>query len=181
MSLSLAGNGTVTGFDPVASGFGRLLDVKEVLKTDTFSASVTAGSDVAVTDLEITHTLADAANKLIITAYLGAAANSDGFGRVGIAVADDSTLIGIGDADGTRTQVGAGGGVSSGSQNEVVTMPSVTFVYEPGDAVAHTYTVRVINIGTTTRTLYVNRSEDDSNNEGRSRASSGLVIQEVAT
>jgi hypothetical protein len=58
-------------------------------------------------------------------------------------------------------------------------MPSVTFVYEPGDTASHTYTVRAININNSTRTLYINRTEDDSNDSRRARASSGLVIQEV--
>jgi hypothetical protein len=156
-----------------------LVAVKHALFTGEQSASTAAGANFAVTDLSITHTLADAANKLIISAYFGAAATSEGRGGVGIAVMDDATLIGIGDADGTRTRVGAGGQVSDGSVVRLVTMPSVTFVYSPGDASAHTYTVRAINIDGTTRTLYVNRTEIDNNSADSGRASSGFVIQEV--
>jgi hypothetical protein len=58
-------------------------------------------------------------------------------------------------------------------------MPSVTFVYEPGDTASHTYTVRAINIESSTRTLYINRYESDADVADRSRASSGFVIQEV--
>jgi hypothetical protein len=160
-------------------GGGGLVAVKSALFTGTQTASVTAGSNVAVTNLSITHTLADAANKLIISAYFGAAASSTGRGTVGLAVADDGTLIGIGDAEGDRTRVGAGGRVDDGGQAEVVNMPSVMFVYEPGDAASHTYTVRAINIRVETQTVYINRSEDDSDSASRPRSSSGLVIQEV--
>jgi hypothetical protein len=158
---------------------GGLVAVKHALFTGTQTNSTAAAANFAVTDLSITHTMADAANKLIISAYFGAAGNAVGQGQVGIAVADDGTLIGIGDADGTRTRVGAGGVVSQGGSAEVVAMPSVTFVYEPGDTASHTYTVRAINIDGSTRVLYINRTADAADGAGRPRASSGFVIQEV--
>jgi hypothetical protein len=158
---------------------GVIIAVKHALFTGTQTNSTATGANFAVTDLSITHTLADSSNKLIISAYFGAAAESSGFCRVGIGVADDGTLIAIGDAEGSRTRVGAGGIVSSGSANYVVTMPSVTFVYEPGDTASHTYTVRAINIMVDTRTLYINRNQEDANGADRPRASSGFVIQEV--
>ena len=161
------------------SSVGGLVAVKHALFTGTQTNSTAAGANFEVTDLSITHTLADAANKLIISAYFGAAASSAGFGIVGIAVADDGTLIGIGDAGGSRRRVAAGGFVSEASGAQTVTMPSVTFVYLPGDTNAHTYTVRAINIRTDTRTVFINRSENDSDSGGLSRASSGFVIQEV--
>jgi len=161
------------------SQVGGLVAVKHALFTGTQTNSTASGAAFAVTDLSITHTLADSSNKLIISAYFGAAANSAGKGEVGIAVADDGTLIGLGDAVGNRIRVGAGGIVAGATDTNVASMPSVTFVYEPGDTNSHTYTVRAINIRSDTRTLYINRSEDDSNSANRFRASSGFVIQEV--
>jgi hypothetical protein len=166
---------TATGLDAA----GGLVAVKHALFTGTQTNSTAGSANFAVTDLTITHTLADASNKLIISAYFGAAATTSSFGLVGIAVADDGTLIGIGDADGSRTRVGAGGAVSANSAGYVVTMPSVTFVYEPDDTLSHTYTVRAINIDSGTETLYINRAESDTNVAARPRATSGFVIQEV--
>ena len=181
MPVSIAGDGTITGFDAGLSGFGGLVAVKHVLKTDTqVSSSIATGANVAVTGLSITHTLADASNKLIISAYFGAAASSGQQTQIGIGVADDGTLVGVGDAAGSRTSVGSGGIIPSSAANYVVSMPAVTFVYEPGDTNSHTYTVRGINISGSTRTLYINRSEDDGDLAASSRASSALVIQEVA-
>jgi hypothetical protein len=168
--------------DAIADGLdaaGGLVAVKHALFTGTQTNSTASQANFAVTDLSITHTLADASNKLIISAYFGAAANSQGSGVTGIAVADDGTLIAIGDAEGVRTQVGAGGLVSGTTLSSVVTMPSVTFVYEPGDTASHTYTVRAINIRSDTRTIYINRTDGDGNNENSTRATSGFVIQEV--
>ena len=178
MSLSLAGDGEITGFDAVASGFGGLVAVKSAIFTGTQTNSTAAGANFAVTDLTITHEVADAANKLIISAFIGAAATSGGYGNVGIAVHDGTSLIAIGDAEGSRTRVTAGGLVSASGAVFVLTMPSVTFVHTPG-AGSKTYTVRAININNITNTLYMNRSEDDGNSTNRSRAVSSLVIQEV--
>ena len=173
-NLTLNADGTVDG-----PGVGNLVAVKHVIKTDTqTSSAVGAGANVAVTGLSITHSLANAANKLIISAYFGVASNDINRGLVGLAVADDGTLIGIGNADGSRSQVAAGGAASTDDALGV-TMPSVTFVYEPGDTNAHTYTVRAINIQTGAQTLFINRSEQDTNSAFYSRGSSGLVIQEV--
>ena len=180
MPVSIAGDGTITGFDAGASGFGGLVAVKHALFTGTQSASTAAGANFAVTDLSITHTLADAANKLIITAYFGASANSAQNGQVGIAVANDGTLIGVGAVDGNRTQVGAGGRPNAGASTVITANPSVSFVYEPGDTASHVYTVRAINVRSDTRTLYINRSESDANDANSPRASSGFVVQEVA-
>jgi len=164
-----------SSFKPV----GGLIDVKSALFTGTQSASVTAGSNVAVTDLSITHEVADASNKLIITACFGVASGSAGSGRLGIAVAQDGTLITVGDAAGSRTRVGAGGQVAGTGSTSVVSMPSITFVHSPG-AGSKTYTVRAINVRTSTQTLYINRSEADADDAATSRGVSSLVIQEVA-
>jgi len=160
-------------------GGGGLVAVKHALFTGTQVQSTASGANFAVTDLSITHTLSSASNKLIISAYLGAAASSGDQAVVGIAVADDGTLIGIGDAAGSRSRVAAGGFVAANTGAIILTMPSITFVYEPGDTSSHTYTVRAINIDTNTRTLYINRNESSTDNAGLTRASSGLVIQEV--
>jgi len=161
------------------SAAGGLVAVKSALFTGTQTNSTAAGANFAVTNLSITHTLAAATNKLIISAYFGVAASATGLASVGIAVADDGTLIAIGDADGSRARVGAGGRVAGTASTALVTMRSVTFVYEPGDTAAHTFTVRAINIDTATQTLFINRSELDDNGVNRPRTSSGFVIQEV--
>jgi len=122
---------------------GGLVAVESALKTDTFTASVGAGGNVAVTDLSITHEVSDPANKLIISAFFGAAANSNQAGNVGIAVHDGTSLIAVGDAGVNQTQVTAGGFISqTGASNAplVVSMPSATFVHTPGTG-SKTYTV----------------------------------------
>jgi len=159
---------------------GGLVATKNVLKTDTFTASVTAGNNVSVTGLSITHTMQNANNKLIISAFFGVAANSNGRGQTAIAVADGGTLIGIGDTDGVRVSLSSGGPSDQAGGNVVTTQPSVTFVYLPGDTASHTYTVEAINAWDATNTIYVNRNQVDTNSASSPRGVSSLVIQEVA-
>ena len=157
---------------------GGLVAVKSAIFTGTQSDAVLAGDNLTVTDLEITHEVADPANKLIISAFFGAAASSAGQGDVGIAVHDGSGLISVGDADGSRTRVTAGGLVGPATFAAVVTMPSVTFVHTPG-AGSKTYTVRAINITESTFTISINRNQSDTDSVAAPRAVSSLVIQEV--
>ena len=161
------------------SAAGGLVAVKSAIFTGTQEESVAASANFVVTDLEITHALADASNKLIISAFLGSAGNTDGRGPVGIAVHDGTELIAIGDAEASRTRVTAGGFITTTSSNSVVTMPSMTIVHTPNTTDSKTYTVRAINIRAETRTLYINRSVADGTSASNQRTVSSLVIQEV--
>jgi hypothetical protein len=158
---------------------GKIIAVKDALFTGTQSASVAGGDNVAVTDLSITHEVADASNKLIISAFLGAASNNVGFGNVGLAVHDGTGLIAVGASPGSRAAVTAGGATVGTGSETIATMPSVTFVHTPG-AGSKTYTVRAININTATDTVHINRAESDTDVGTRFRAVSSLVIQEVS-
>ena len=167
--------------DAVADGLsaaGGLVAVKSAIFTGTQTESVTAGNNVAVTNLSVTHEVADPANRLIISAFIGAAAETTNTGRVGIAVHYGTGLIGVGDADGNRSRVSAGGRTTGGSGDDVTVYPSVTFAHTPG-AGSKTYTVRAVNMNTGTQTLFVNRNRANDNDQRSPVAISSLVIQEV--
>ena len=159
---------------------GGLLQVQSVTKTDTFSASVTTGASVAVTGLSITHNMASASNKLLITANFGVAGTTANDCRLGIAVADGATLLNLGDAAGSRTRVSTGGITHNSPNVNTVSFPSTQFLYSPGDTASHTYAIHVINVESSTRTLYVNRSYGDGDGAALSRGTSTLTIQEIA-
>jgi hypothetical protein len=164
---------------------GGLVAVKSAIRTSPLVvAGVAAGANTTVTDLSITHEVQNAANKLIISAFLGAAGRdtpgvADGLAEVGLAVHDGTSLIAVGDAAGSRTQVSAGGRVTATGTNIIVTMPSITFVHTPGSG-SKTYTVRAINVSSSTSSLYINRTPGDADEVQRPRSVSSLVIQEVA-
>ena len=181
MVTYLKSDDQVTVFDGAAfKPVGGLVAVKSALKTDTFTASsVAAGGNIAVTGLSITHEVQDPANRLIITAFFGAAGTSDGFGNTGIAVHDGTGLISIGASPGSRSAVSAGGRLTGSGSSLTVSMPSISFVHTPG-AGSKTYTVRAINISASPRNLFINRMEDNTDTASFVRAVSSLVIQEVA-
>jgi hypothetical protein len=158
---------------------GSIIAVKDAIFTGTQTASVTAGDNVAVTDLSITHEVADASNKLIISAFIGVAGNTRGRNETGIAIHDGTNLIGVGDASSSRTQVSAGGVQKIDDSIFTVTNMAISFVHTPG-AGSKTYTVRAVNISSATQTHYINRSEEDSDSAVSSRGASSLIIQEVA-
>ena len=162
-----------------SGGFGKLVDVKHALKTDTFSSSVTAGNNVAVTDLTITHEVANASNKLIISMFIGSFASSEDQAEGGIAVYDGTSFIAVGASPGSRTAFTAGGRPTSSTTAFNSQVIAATIVHTPG-AGSKTYTVHAFNSRTGTATLYINRNEDDTNSGGRWRTVSSLVIQEVA-
>jgi hypothetical protein len=161
---------------------GGLVAVKHVIKTNTqVSSSVAQSANVAVDGLSITHTVAEAGNRLILMAMIGVAGNGQGQGQVGIAVADDGTLIGIADADGSRSRVASGVRVGVNSSNILGTMLHAHLVYDPDDVTptSHTYTVRAINVSDGSNTLYINRLDGDFNEGNRQRGASALTLMEV--
>lgn len=177
----LADSDTVERFDGTSwdtFGTGKIVDVKHALFTGTQTEALSSKGTAAVTDLSISHTLKSSSNLLIISAYIGAASHEDDRAAVGLVVADNGTPIAIGDAEGVRAQVGAGGVRGTGDNQNVASI-SQTFVYAPGDTSAHTYTVNALNVSASSRTIYINRSELDANSNARPRATSGFVIQEV--
>jgi len=162
----------------VAGELGGLVAVKHAIFTGTQTNSTAAGANFNVTNLSITHEVADAANKLIISAFLGSAASQRELGNVGLAIFDGTSFIALGDSSGDRARVTAGGLISGTGAQFVMTMPSVTFVHTPG-AGSKTYTVRAINMDGVTNILYINRSQRNTDTRQDPAAVSALVIQEV--
>jgi hypothetical protein len=156
-----------------------LVAVKHALFTDIQSQSLAGNTNVAVTNLSITHTLSDASNLLVLMTSLGVVAHSQNVSQVGVAIADDGTLIGIGDGLNLRTRLSAGG-QSQGTANAInVATLSFQFVYAPGDTASHTYTTRAINVDSGTRTVFINRTNADDDNANRPRGASSLILMEV--
>ena len=178
MSLSLAGDGEIVGFDAVASGFGGLVAVKSAIFTGTQSNSTAAGVGFDVTDLSITHAVADVANRLILIADVGVSANSDGKANVGIALYDGSAYIGVGATVGSRTPV-----FSSNHYPTVTTFNvgnlSAHIVHTPGSG-SKTYTVRLLNMNNGTSTIHVNRSQGDTNAAFEPSGASSFTLMEVS-
>ena len=79
MALGLSGSGLITGFDPTASGFGKVLQV--VRATDVTERNTTSVSFVDVTGLSVTITPTKTTSliMLIQTAYVGSSAGTNAY------------------------------------------------------------------------------------------------------
>ena len=168
-----------SAFVPVGSDPG-LVETKTALKTDAFSASVASGGNTTITGLSITHSLSNASNKLLFIAYVGTAATNQQQGRVGIALADGGSLVGIADAVGSRARVAAGGKMVISNSSDIHANLSINLLYSPGDTASHTYTLEAINMGSSTHTLYINRNQTDADTINDGRSSSVLTLMEVS-
>jgi len=177
-SLALA-NAIDAALD-TAGASGGLVDVKHVLKTDAFtSGSLSAGASTQITGTSITHEVADAANKLILIAHIGAAQGSGYLGQAGFAFHDGTNLLGRGDAASSRTRVVAGGYTAGTTVfQRIVNTLAGTIVHTPGTG-SKTYSLYVMNVNNGTATMYVNRTGGgtDANNPS---ASTSLTLLEVS-
>ena len=167
----------------VAAGLtaaGGLVEVKSAIKTDTEVISgVASGASSDITGLSITHTVADAANKLVILGMIGTAAEGAGtVAGVGIACAVDGTLINVGTSPSNRTPMSAGGHSYPAGNTTAIQSLAMSHVYTPG-AGSKTYTLRIVNSVAASNTLYVNRNQTDTDTANFPRGVSSLIIMEV--
>jgi len=158
---------------------GGLVAVESALKTDTFSASLSSGSSVAITDLSITHEVSDPSNKLIIMASIGVNGSNINDTAPSFLLDVDGTEFAVGDALGSRTRVTMGLRPAYLDSGATGVPQSMVWSFTPG-AGSKTYSIFAINARSTTQTFYVNRVGDDSDSVFGVRGVSSLVIQEVA-
>ena len=157
---------------PETPGIGS--NVVTVTKTDTFTSA--SATYVDVTDLSVTITPTSATSKILVIA------NVTGNGATGATImflrlVRETNAILVGDADGSRTQAGVAGLYPTGSQN--ASNFTVIGLDSPNTTSARTYKVQVRNQGS--GNVFVNRSDNDGNNEVFPRTASSLTVIEVAS
>jgi hypothetical protein len=179
--LGVGADGTVltadsaeaTGLKWATAAAGKVAQVLSTTKTDTFSASIAAGGNAAVTGLSQAITPSSATSKVLVTLTInGYNVNWGGFGGY---IARDTTAVGIGDAASSRTRVAS---AAFGDPNHMITV-TMSFLDSPATTSAVTYNGYVVNAQPTTRTVYVNRTETDTNAADFSRGSSTITVMEI--
>ena len=163
-----------TKLSPAIVG-GKVLQVLQTVKTDTFSESVSSGSESAVvTGLTVSITASSASNKILLL-YQVVGSRECSF----IAIDKDGSIMtnAIGDASGNIGRVTAAGDYTNNVRYQN-TIP-VIFLDTPGDTNAHTYGVRLRHSSSSTQTIYLNR-QDTTNNGSNSSAISTITAMEIA-
>lgn len=157
---------------------GRIVQVKSVTKTDTFSTSSTSFTDV--TSLSVSITPTSATNKIIVTVSSNAVVVSGASAAYGavLTVIRNSTNLVDPSSPGSRTK-----GISKTNNQGLAagayysTPVNFTFLDSPATTSATTYKVQALSTGGTT--LYLNRLFADDDNANGVRFVSTITVMEV--
>ena len=150
-------------------------NVVSTVKTDTFSASVASGGlSGDVTGLTAAITPSSASAKVLVLASV--AFGGDFNGQVTL-YRDGSATSFVGDAASNRRSISA---AQDGSIARGINTIAFQFLDSPATASEVTYSIRLSHQSSSTKTVYVNRSSDDTDTTGVPRAASSITAIEVA-
>ncbi len=151
------------------AGAGKILQVVQTVKTDTFSAASTTYTDITGLSASITPSSSSSRILVIVDAKL----SNSGADSSMLKLLRGSTDIYIGDAASSRTRTSTSSGFTS---NEIYNT-LVFYVDSPSTTSSTTYKTQ---IRSSSGTAYLNRSSTDSDNPLYARTASSITLLEVA-
>ena len=155
-----------------ASGFGKILQVLQTVKTDVFSTGAGANSPAEITGLTASITPASSSNKVLVMFSISLGSSSTNNGACFLY--RDSTAIQIGDARGSRPRSSKNWETSNTwNQSEV----TIVCLDSPSTTSSVTYSVKIGGNGSVTN--YVNRSgrDTDGSTEDCTNASQVILME----
>jgi len=153
---------------------GSVLQVVSTTKTNTFSTTSASGTFADITGLSVSITPSSASNKILILAEVRAATPSSNGSF--IRAMRDSTAIYIGDSGGgSRVRVSAQGYNADGNSNTNLT---IMYLDSPSTTSSTTYKIQAC-VGGTSGTVYVNRSDNNSDNVFTGMSASSITVMEI--
>lgn len=157
----------------------RIVTVKTAFKTDAqTSASVGTAGTADVSGLSISHAAAASGNTILLICNLGIAGSSVEIGNIGLTLYAGTTPLQTGDLAGNRVLVNTAyllpiaAGFAGSPLLAIAT-------HAPGNTNSVNYNAKVINITSSTRTLYINRTPADDDLVDRPRTVSSLILLEI--
>ena len=155
---------------------GKILQVVSTTKTDTFTASVAQDAQTDITGLTAAITPSATSSGVRVQAVISVG-EPNASGTPVVILKRGATSIGVGDAEGDRGRATAGTVVDSiaGTSNIVV-----DFLDTPASTSEQTYSFKIMHTSNVTATVYVNRSQDNTDLVRRYRTISTLTLTEVA-
>ena len=150
---------------------GSVLQVVQTTKTDTFS---TASSYTSVTGLSASITPSSSTSKILVTVSLGALSATNSSFKMGMY--RGATPIYVGDAAGSRPQASA---QSQTTNNYQAMFGAWSYLDSPATTSSTTYQVYIGSNGTAT--LYLNRTDRDTNSSSEdARSASSIILMEIS-
>ena len=153
---------------------GHVIQVLQSQKTDTFTTTsvINSGGFVDLTGLSVNITPASSSSKFLISAKISGMIWTQG--HTYFQLVRDSTVIGVGDSASSRATVASS---SQQESNWGVTDHVTSCLDSPSTSSQITYKVQC---GTEYGTLYVNRSNRDTDAWYDVRTSSEITVMEIA-
>lgn len=146
------------------------INVQQTVLTSAATQAVT-GTLANISGLTVSITPSSATSKVLFIGDV-ALGQDPGFGFNVFVLARDGTAIYRGDAAGTRQRAsGSGLSVTTPTASQIV-----CFLDSPATTSSVTYTMQVVGTG---GTLYINRSQDDTDSTFRGRYASSLTVMEI--
>ena len=156
---------------PGGATAGGIIQMVQTVKSDTYSGT-SDGSEISLTGLTVTITPQSSSNKILLVANIMYSCTGTTYKMY---PKRGSTVIGVGDADGSRPQIQSAMGFS-GDANQAEQCTSF-YIDSPG-AGTHTYSFYAINDNA--QSLFINRSVNDQNNNVGQRGISTITAIEVS-
>lgn len=162
----------VTGATVSGLSAGKVLQVVQTVKTDTFTRTSSGGDVGDVTGLSVSITPSSTSNKVLVLANVmhGSASGQENY----VKIVRDSTDVYVGDAAGSRQRMSASARESNtGGQSQA----AMVFLDSPNTTSSVTYKIQAgaegVNI------VYINRSENDGDNSTIARTASQITVMEI--
>jgi len=160
------------------AGAGKILQVKNVTKTDTFSSSLSDYSAASITGMDLAFTASSTSNRLFFQININICVSTNNRPVAFFLVADGTKIdAATGDAASNRYRSTASGLVDYQSTMELLQM---NYYHTPTSTNSITYGIKIQNSHDSTNTLYINRTATDSDTQFFHRAISSMTIMEVA-
>ena len=156
---------------------GRILQVVQTVKTDTFSRASSSSDFGDITGLSVSITPTSSSNKILIIARV-AAGSGTASSRVGIRLAVNSTAVTdyTGNASGSRTR--AASSMSTDASNNALVELTISHLHSPGSISSQTYSIQGSSEGSTT--FWCNRTGTNSDSNSVYLGASSIIAMEVA-
>jgi len=176
-TITIPSGATLTN-SGTATGFGKVLQVVQVIKSDTFTGSVADGSYADITGLSVAITPSSASNKILVFAKVDGGGDLSATRPQYYRLLRDSTLIGNGAGSGNRLGNSFGGvGISV---TRSMASASINFLDSPNTTSSVTYKIQVAHEAAATTTVYINRGQLDDDSTQTKRGSSIITLMEIA-
>jgi hypothetical protein len=179
-SSSITGVSSITGL--TSGGLyvpGHVMQVKQTVRTDTFSASLNTG-EVSGDAITVTITPASASSKVLVQ-FNGVVGNSNIAGVMATLYKNGTKVSGLtGDGAGSRQRISSSVRITESGTKTDAWSVSFSYLDSPATTSEITYSMRIHHASGEVQTLYLNRSHADPDTAYGLRAASTITVTEIA-